>query len=164
MALSVTAYVGLGSNLGDREGILRSAADAIAALRGISGVRVSALRETAPWGDDSRGQPLYLNGVLEIRTELPPEDLLRSLQEIEDRFGRARPYRGAPRTLDLDLLLYGDRVIRTPNLEVPHPRLAERRFVLEPLSELAPDLAVPPSGVPVRSLLAALPGSSLTAR
>jgi 2-amino-4-hydroxy-6-hydroxymethyldihydropteridine diphosphokinase len=153
----VTSYIGLGSNLGDREETLRAAVGALAAVPGVVALRVSTFRETAPWGAAGGGQPPYVNGVAEIRTSLPAEDLLGALRRIEARFGRVRPYPGAPRTLDLDLLLYGDRVIRTPDLVVPHPRLAERRFVLEPLAELAPDLPVPPSGTRVRSLLAALP-------
>jgi 2-amino-4-hydroxy-6-hydroxymethyldihydropteridine diphosphokinase len=151
--LDVVAYIGLGSNQGDREGTLRAALAALAGIPAVSAVRASALRETAPWGETCRGQPPYLNAVAEIRTTLSPEALLRELQELERRFGRTRPAVWAPRTLDLDLLLYGDRVIRTPDLEVPHPRMASRRFVLEPLAELAPDLRLP-GGARVADLLA----------
>lgn len=153
----VTAYVGLGSNVGNREGFLRAALDALAAVPGVRSVRASRVRETEPWGAGCEGQAAYLNAVAEVRTSLPPEALLGELMRIEARCGRERPARWAPRTLDLDLLVYGDRVVREPSLEVPHPRLAERRFVLEPMAELAPDLVLPPSGRRVRELLAALP-------
>lgn len=152
----VTAYVGLGSNLGDREAILRGALAALAALTGVTRVRASSLRESPPWGEACRGQPVYLNGVAELRTSLPPADLLRALLGIEERFGRTRGERWAARTLDLDLLLYGGLVLRAPGLEVPHPRMAERRFVLEPLLELSPRLRMP-DGVEARSLLDSLP-------
>jgi 2-amino-4-hydroxy-6-hydroxymethyldihydropteridine diphosphokinase len=152
----VVAYVGLGSNLGDREATIRSALAVLAALPGVDALRASTLRETAPWGDACLGQPPYLNGVAEIRTRLSPGDLLDALLRVEARFGRTRGGRWAPRTLDLDLLLYGDRVLRGPDVEVPHPRMASRRFVLEPLVELAPQLLMP-NGVAVKSLLFALP-------
>lgn len=153
----VTAYVGLGSNLGDREGTLRAALEALAAMPGVSSVRASRVRETEPWGEGCAGQPSYLNAVAEVRTTMPARALLAELLRIEGLFGRTRSARWAPRTLDLDLLMYGDRVLSEASLEVPHPRLAERRFVLEPLAELAPDLFVPRAGRRVRDLLAALP-------
>jgi len=156
---AVVAYVGLGSNLGDREATIRSALAALAALPGVDALRESTLRESAPWGEACLGQPTYLNGVAEIRTRLSPGDLLDALLRVESRFGRTREERWAPRTLDLDLLLYGDRSFRRPGLEVPHPRMASRRFVLEPLLELAPQLLMP-DGVPVKTLLAALPPES----
>jgi 2-amino-4-hydroxy-6-hydroxymethyldihydropteridine diphosphokinase len=155
-AAPVVAYVGLGSNLGDREGILRAALASLAEIPGVSRIRVSSLRETAPWGEACRGQPPYLNAVAELHTTLPPESLLHAMQSLEARFGRTRAGRWAPRTLDLDLLLYGDRVMAIPGLEVPHPRLTARRFVLEPLVELAPDLVLP-DGVAAKARLASLP-------
>ena len=145
------AYVGLGANLGDREGTLRAAVDALAAEEGIEVVAVSALRETEPVGVGE--QPRYLNGVTELETTLPSRRLLERLLEVERRFGRVRiAGEHGPRTLDLDLLLHGDEEIDEPGLTVPHPRLHERRFVLEPLAELAPGLVVPGRGE-VESLL-----------
>ncbi len=150
---SVTrAYVGLGANLGDRERTLRAAVDALAAEDGIEVVAVSTLRETDPVGVGE--QPRYLNGAVAVETTLAPRELLGRLLSIEQRFGRVRvPGEHGPRTLDLDLLLLGDAVLDEPGLTVPHPRLHERRFVLEPLAELAPGLVVPGCG-DVDSLLA----------
>jgi len=139
------AYVGLGANLGDRERTLLAAVDALAAAEGVEVVAFSTLRETEPVGVDD--QPHYLNGVAELETTLPPRRLLERLLEVEQRFGRVRiPGEHGPRTLDLDLLLYGESEIDEPGLTVPHPRLHERRFVLEPLAELAPGLVVPGRG------------------
>lgn len=148
-------FVGLGSNLGDRESTLRAA---VGRLRGMPEVEVrgvSTLRDTDPVGPVA--QPRFLNGVVELATELSPRMLLGALLELERGFGRDRsvvPAQG-PRTLDLDLLLYDDRTISEPGLEVPHPRLHERRFVLQPLAELDPDLHVPGRGS-VQLLLAEL--------
>ena len=139
------AYVGLGANLGDRERTLRAAVDALAAEEGIEVVSVSTLRETEPVGVGE--QPRFLNGAAELETTLTARELLDRLLAVEQRFGRVRiPGEHGPRTLDLDLLLYGDEVIDEPGLTVPHPRLHERRFVLEPLAELAPGLLVPGRG------------------
>ncbi len=139
------AYVGLGANLGDRERTLRAAADALAAEEGIEVVSISTLRETEPVGVGE--QPRFLNGAAELETTLTARELLDRLLTVEQRFGRVRiPGEHGPRTLDLDLLLYGDEVIDEPGLAVPHPRLHERRFVLEPLAELAPGLVVPRRG------------------
>jgi 2-amino-4-hydroxy-6-hydroxymethyldihydropteridine diphosphokinase len=139
------AFVGLGANLGDRERTLRAAVDALAGEAGIEVVAVSTLRETEPVGVGE--QPLFLNGAAELDTTLTARDLLDRLLAVEQRFGRIRTSgeHGA-RTLDLDLLLYGGEVIDEPGLTVPHPRLHERRFVLEPLAEMAPDLVVPGRG------------------
>ena len=145
------AYVGLGANLGDRESTVRAAVEALGAEDGIEVVAVSTLRETEPVGVGD--QPRFLNGAVGLETSLGVRDLLERLLAIEQRFGRVRvPGEHAPRTLDLDLLLYGDETIAEPGLTVPHPRLHERRFVLEPLAELAPGLAVPGRGS-VESLL-----------
>jgi 2-amino-4-hydroxy-6-hydroxymethyldihydropteridine diphosphokinase len=145
------AYVGLGANLGDRETTLRAAVAALSAEAGIEVVAVSKLRETEPVGVGE--QPRYLNGVAELVTTLSPRLLLDLLLAVERRFGRVRSAgEHGPRTLDLDLLLYGDEEIDEPELHVPHPRLHERRFVLEPLAELAPGLVVPGRG-DVESLL-----------
>jgi 2-amino-4-hydroxy-6-hydroxymethyldihydropteridine diphosphokinase len=145
------AYVGLGANLGDREGSLRAAVDALAAEDGVDVVAVSTLRETEPVGVGE--QPRFLNGVVALETTLSARELLGRLLALEERFGRVRALgEHGPRTLDLDLLLYGDEMIDEPGLTVPHPRLHERRFVLEPLAELVPGLVVPGRG-DVESLL-----------
>jgi len=140
------AYIALGSNLGDREQTLRSAVAALGEEPGIRVAAVSSLIDTAPVGVVD--QPRFLNGVVELETELSARGLLSVLRMIERRFGRRReattPH--GPRTLDLDLLLYGDEVIDEPGLRVPHPRLHEREFVLGPLAELAPGLEVPGKG------------------
>ena len=133
------AYVGLGSNLGDRESMILQAAERIDA------VRLSTIRETEPWG--YADQPRFLNAVAELETELQPRALLERLLEVERELGRERPKpHWGPRTIDLDLLLYGDVVIDEPGLTVPHPHLAERLFVLEPLAELAPAQKIPGNG------------------
>jgi 2-amino-4-hydroxy-6-hydroxymethyldihydropteridine diphosphokinase len=142
------AYVGLGANLGDREGTIRAA---VADLPGV--VAVSTLRETDPVGITA--QPRFLNGVAALETELAPRELLDALLAVERRLGRERGKRWGPRTIDLDLLLYGDEVIDEDGLTIPHPRLHERRFVLEPLADLAPKLVVPGHGR-VKDLLAKL--------
>ncbi|MDY0106965.1 MAG: 2-amino-4-hydroxy-6-hydroxymethyldihydropteridine diphosphokinase [Giesbergeria sp.] len=137
------AWIGLGANLGDREAALRAAVRAIAALPGTQVLRTSSLYRSAPV---DAGGPDYLNAVAEIATTLEPHALLAALQAIEHGAGRERPYRNAPRTLDLDILLYGEQRITTPALTVPHPRMAERAFVLRPLAELAPG-RVPPEAL-----------------
>jgi len=129
------AYVGLGANLGDREATIRAALAALNAEDGIDVVAVSTLRETEPVGVGP--QPPFLNGAAELTTTLSARELLDRLFATEQRFGRTRvPGEHGPRTLDLDLLLYGDEQIDEPGLTVPHPRLHERAFVLEPLAEL----------------------------
>ena len=142
------AYVGVGANLGDRRGTIEAA---VALLEGV--VAVSELRETDPVGVID--QPAFLNGALAIETELSARELLDRLLDIERRLGRERRERWGPRTIDLDLLLYGGETIDEPGLTVPHPRLHERSFALEPLAELDPDLVVPGRGR-VSDLLAEL--------
>jgi 2-amino-4-hydroxy-6-hydroxymethyldihydropteridine diphosphokinase len=150
----VLAYIGLGSNLGDREAAIRAALERLAASPEIEVEAVSSLRETDPVGYVD--QPRFLNGAAALRTELPPRTLLERLQEVERELGRDRSGpRFGPRTIDLDLLLYGTEQIDENGLEIPHPRLAERRFVLEPLAELDSALEVPGRGS-VRALLAGL--------
>jgi 2-amino-4-hydroxy-6-hydroxymethyldihydropteridine diphosphokinase len=147
------AYVGLGSNLDDRERMIRRALELLAAEPGIELVAVSTLRETEPVG--YLDQPRFLNGAAALETELAPRELLARLLAVERKLGRERARgspRFGPRTIDLDLLLHGDEVVKEPGLTVPHPRLAERRFVLEPLHELDPELTLP-DGTPVRELL-----------
>lgn len=133
----VRAFVGLGANLGHRAATIAHAVDAIAALPHTQLVRQSSIYRSAPL--DAAG-PDYLNAVVELATGLAPEALLARLQAIESAAGRERPYRNAPRTLDLDLLLYGERRVATPTLTVPHPRMGDRAFVLQPLAEIAPEL------------------------
>jgi 2-amino-4-hydroxy-6-hydroxymethyldihydropteridine diphosphokinase len=149
------AYVGLGANLGDREATLRAAVDALAATPGVEVVAVSTLVDTTPVGH--LDQPRFLNGVAVLETDIEARSLLGVLLAVEARFGRDRaaaPPHG-PRTLDLDLLLYGDAEIDEEGLRIPHPRLHERRFVLEPLQEVAPGLEVPGMGS-VEAILARL--------
>ena len=144
--------VALGSNLGDRDAHLRYAC---ARLRSVLAEPVaSAFMDTAPCG--AAGQPRYLNGVVVGWSAVGPADLLARLHEIEDARGRRRPFRHAPRTLDLDIILMGSLLVSTPALEVPHPRFRERRFVLAPLAEVAPDLVDPVTGLSADALLAQL--------
>lgn len=137
---ALTAYIGLGANLGDAQAALRSARVALEALPRTRLLAFSSLYRSAPM--DSSG-PDYVNAVAALCTELTAAELLASLQSIEGQHGRQRAYRNAPRTLDLDLLLFADQRIDTPELQVPHPRLHERAFVLAPLTEIAPELQVP---------------------
>jgi 2-amino-4-hydroxy-6-hydroxymethyldihydropteridine diphosphokinase len=143
MTAPARACIGLGANLGDAVGALRAAVAALSDLPRTRGVAVSPLYRTAPI--DSCG-PDYVNAVALIDTTLAPIELLDALQAIELAHGRERPYRNAPRTLDLDVLLYGDLRCDTPRLTLPHPRLHERAFVLAPLADLAPDLWLPGHG------------------
>jgi 2-amino-4-hydroxy-6-hydroxymethyldihydropteridine diphosphokinase len=155
---AVVAYVGLGSNLGDREARLRAALDGLRTTPGVASLACSSLYETAPVGPPGQGP--YLNAVARLETRLAPRALLARLQALERAAGRVRSgVRNEARTLDLDLLLYGDACIDEPGLEVPHPRLHERPFVLAPLRELAPDEVHPRLGRPVRELAAALEAS-----
>ncbi|HUH59326.1 MAG TPA: 2-amino-4-hydroxy-6-hydroxymethyldihydropteridine diphosphokinase [Candidimonas sp.] len=134
------AYIGLGANLGDAKASVLQAADALAKTAGITCLRLSPLYRTAPV--ESSG-PDYINAVASIQTGLTAQKLLDIVQAIEERHGRERPYRNAPRTLDLDILLYGNDSIDEPLLVVPHPRMHLRAFVLRPLADLAPDLELP---------------------
>ncbi len=149
------AYVGIGSNLGDRWSYLRLAARELRATPRVVVVRASHVYETAPVGP--AGQGAYLNAVLALETSMAAIDLLRVLQRLEGAALRRRAVRWGPRTLDLDLLLYGGAVVETPILTVPHPGLVSRRFVLAPLAELCPDLVVPGTADPVGALLAKAP-------
>ena len=148
------AYVGLGANLGDRAATLTRAIDLLADRPGIDVVGVSSFRETDPVG--YLDQPRFLNAAVAVETSLAPAALLATLLEVERELGRVREGpRYGPRTVDLDLLLMGDLMLHEPGLEIPHPRLHERVFALEPLAELDPELVVPGRG-PVRQLLLAL--------
>ncbi len=133
----LTAYIGLGANLGDAQGTLRDALAGLDALADIRVISIAPFYRTAPV--DASG-PDFVNTVACLRTSLSPWHLLDALQAIENRHGRERPYRNAPRTLDLDLLLYADETIADERLVVPHPRMHERAFVLAPLADLVPDL------------------------
>lgn len=148
----VRTYIALGSNLGDRLGYLRGAVREMAAVGKI--VAISSLYETTPVG--YLDQPWFLNAVVALDTEASPKGLHRHLQGLEEAAGRQRPFPNAPRTLDLDIVFYGDLVLDRRELTIPHPRLHERAFVLVPLVELAPDLRHPTLHLTVRELLAAL--------
>jgi 2-amino-4-hydroxy-6-hydroxymethyldihydropteridine diphosphokinase len=147
-----TVYLGLGSNVGDREANLREALERLQSA-GIRVVRRSSLYETEP--QDVRDQAWFLNAVLEVETDLFPLQLLACTQNIERQMGRRRLTPKGPRNIDIDILFYGRSVIHTPELQTPHPRIAQRRFVLEPLSEIAPELRHPESGKTAREMLAA---------
>ncbi len=143
--MAVFAYIGLGSNLGDRRAMIAGA------LERLQPRRVSAVVETEPVGKTD--QPRFLNAVAELETELPPAELLSRLLDVERGLGRVRVERWGPRSIDLDLLLYGDERVSSKSLSVPHPELHRRRFVLEGLAELCPDRSVPGLGRTVRELL-----------
>jgi len=136
-ATAATSFLGLGSNQGDRAGFLRAAVERLDGWPGTRVKAVSSLYATAPVG--RLDQPEFLNAVAEVRTELAPAELLAACLQIEGELGRVRTERWGPRTIDLDLLLFGECEIAAPGLVVPHPRLRERAFVLQPLAEIAPD-------------------------
>ena len=151
------AYVGLGANLGPARATLAGALEALARCAGTRIDAVSSLYRSAPI--DSSG-PDYLNAVVRVHTRLAPHALLAELQAIEQAAGRERPYRNAPRTLDLDLLLYDERVLDTASLVLPHPRMHSRAFVLVPLAEIAPHACIP-GGPPLARLVDACAGQSI---
>ncbi len=156
MAEPIAAYIGLGSNLGDRQRTIREALAALDRHPDIEVTRVSDIKETPPIGQAS--QPYYLNGVAEVRTTLSPEGLLNVLMTTEDVLGRTRRGRWGPRTIDLDLLLFGRRIVRLPNLIVPHPQMHLRSFVLDGLCQLKADLVHPLFNEPVCELARRLGG------
>ncbi len=152
----VTAYIGLGSNLGDRDANLFAARSALSGLGEVTAE--SSIYETEPWGV-AEPQPAYLNQVVALEMDMAPRELIKRLLEIETQMGRRRTKPGASRVIDLDLLLYGDAVIDEPGLTVPHPRMHLRAFVLAPLAEIAPGVTVPGLARSVRELAAeASPG------
>ena len=153
---TVRAYLSLGGNLGDREVLLREAVRVLAEQMRVR--RLSPVYETDPWGYTD--QAPFLNLVAEVETDLPPANLLLAAQATEQALGRERVLRWGPRTVDVDILLYGDRQLDRPELTVPHPRLGERAFVLVPLADLAPDLIIPGHGLTVREALARLPAAA----
>ena len=159
-AAAATVFVALGANLGDRRAALDGAVAALRAHPDVAVVRVSSWIATAPEGGPA-GQPQYLNGVLEARTALAPQAFLELLQSIERAFGRERAgeVRNGPRTLDLDLLTYDDLELQEPELSIPHPRMEERVFVLEPLASIAPERRLARCGRTVRERLRELRGA-----
>ena len=148
-----TAFLALGSNVGDREANLRTAVNRLGSDE-IRMLRRSSLYETAP--QELLDQPWFLNAVVEVETSLFPLQLLARVRQIERQMGRRRATPKGPRNIDIDILFYGRTVIRTAELEVPHPRIAQRRFVLEPLAEITPDFRHPVTGTTVNEMLAAL--------
>ena len=153
--MNATAYIAMGANLGERGAALAGAIHTLTTEHPVTLCTASSLYETTAIGGPA-GQPDYLNAVVYIATRLPPHDLLDALLQVERLHGRRRDVRHGPRTLDLDLLLYDDRVIADERLQVPHPRAHLRRFVLTPLAEIAPKLVHPRLGLTVMQLLARL--------
>lgn len=148
-------YLGLGSNIGNRAEYLSEAVDAIRKLDACTVKQISSIYETEPWGD--MDQPDFLNQVVEVETQLGPRGILSECKKIEKTLGRKNGKTGEPRTIDIDLLLYGDRIVEETGVQVPHPRIRMRRFVLVPLKEIAPDVTIPGSGRTIREVLEACP-------
>ena len=153
MAQPVTVHLGLGGNLGDRMAALAETLALVESIGDMHRVACSSVYETEPWGVTD--QPNFLNLVAAYQTTLSPSDLLAACQSVEAEVGRVSSYRWGPRLIDVDILLYGDCVVNLsePDLEIPHPRMTQRAFVLVPLAEIAPDTGVPPQGDTVRRLL-----------
>jgi 2-amino-4-hydroxy-6-hydroxymethyldihydropteridine diphosphokinase len=149
--------IALGSNIGESQAILEGALKTLEQTPGITIKAKSSWYKTAPVGGPS--QPDYLNGAAILQVQLSPEQLLKTLLEIEQEFGRVRQERWGPRTLDLDILLFDDLIVETPDLQIPHPRMTERAFVLVPLAEIAPDWIEPVTGEPISQLVQKLDAS-----
>ena len=160
MAGPLIAYLGLGGNLGDRLAALTEALTRLGAATGMRRVACSSVYETEPWGVTD--QPGFLNLVAAFETTLAPVDLLEVCQAVENAVGRVASYRWGPRLIDVDILLYSDAVVKLaePDLQVPHPRLTQRAFVLVPLAEIAPNAIVPPGRDKVKNLLAVVDGKN----
>ena len=151
-------YLALGTNIGDRERNLKTAKDEMLSEATI--VKESSIYVTPPWG--YADQPDFLNQVIEVSTQLEPLPLLHFLKDIENRMGRKKLIRNGPRLIDLDILFYGDRVVDIDDLQIPHPRMEGRTFVLVPLSEIAPDLIHPMLEISVREMLISIDTSGVT--
>ncbi|MBN1765486.1 MAG: 2-amino-4-hydroxy-6-hydroxymethyldihydropteridine diphosphokinase [Sedimentisphaerales bacterium] len=154
-----TAYIGLGSNLGNRHEMIEQAVDMLGQPPGIHVVTLSQLIETPPVGGPA-GQENYLNGIAELLCAISSRDLFERLMSIEKKLGRTRTVKWAPRTIDLDLLMYGSEVINQDDLQVPHPLMHERHFVMSGMNELAPDLVHPVLHRTMRDIFESLPKSS----
>ena len=152
-----TVYLGFGSNLGNRLAFLRGGRDTLVSQPDVELIRTSGVYETEAVGGPP-GNPAFLNTALQVQTSLEPHEFLKACLAVEDEFGRSRPVRWAPRTLDIDILFYADQVISEEDLTIPHPRLQERAFVLAPLLEIAPDLKHPLLGQTISELAAGSPG------
>ena len=153
--MPVIAYIALGANLGDRRANIDAAVEQIRSTDGVTVAKVSSLMENAAVGGPA-GSPPFLNAVAEVETALSPRQLLDRLLQIEQSLGRTRREKWGPRIIDLDLVLYGDQIIAEPDLQVPHPLMHERRFVLEPLAQIAPEAIHPVLRRRVADLLAAI--------
>jgi 2-amino-4-hydroxy-6-hydroxymethyldihydropteridine diphosphokinase len=153
-----TLYLSLGSNVGDREARLRSAIEALPAA-GVEVKRTSSVYETEP--QDFKSQSWFLNMIAECQTGLFPVQLLSRIKKLELQLGRKRSLAKGPRSIDIDIILYGTAIVHTPELEIPHPRFRERRFVLAPLAELAPDLRDPVTRRTIRDLLSEVTGQTV---
>ena len=157
MKCKVPIYIALGTNIGDREVNLQTAKALLQRRATIT--QESSVYVTPPWG--YADQPDFLNQVIEIRTRLKPVSLLRFLKGIEKKMGRQKLILNGPRVIDLDILFYGDRVVETGDLQIPHPRMAGRAFVLVPLNEIAPDLVHPVLGISAREMLTGIDTSGV---
>jgi 2-amino-4-hydroxy-6-hydroxymethyldihydropteridine diphosphokinase len=154
------AYLSLGSNLGDREANIRDCVVRLAVLGKV--IRASSLFETEPV--EFRAQPWFLNCAVQLETDLAPRELLTGIQKIEADLGRNRVVDKGPRTIDIDILLFGDRIVSEPDLHIPHPAMAQRRFVLEPLSEIAPNVVHPKTRKTIADMRAELPAEGRARR